>query len=200
MTWSRVVWRIAAALAFAATAALAISLARSGSLHASLASGRGSSGSSASALARARPDAREATAVPLCQTSRLHITVRSDGGIGRYVVEFTNVSRAACSLRGYPSVSAYGPGKRELGTAGARDTSVAVRLVVLRRGESAASPVAATARSLPTRRCRPVTAAGLRVVPPGQRAGSLIQQSLTACSAQGTDAPVFLRVRAVQPG
>src|SRR5438477_523051 len=44
MTWSRIVWRIAAALAFGATAALAVGLARGGSLHASLASGPGSSG------------------------------------------------------------------------------------------------------------------------------------------------------------
>lgn len=199
MTWSRVVWRVAAAVAFAATAALAVTLARGGSLHASLAAGPGSSSAPGSASGHARADARQAVAVRRCQTALLRITVRS-GQAGRYVVEFTNVSRAACSLRGYPTVSAYGAGQRKLGAAGARDTSAAARLVVLGHGESAASPVAATAPSLPARRCRPVTASGLRVVPPGGNAGRLIQQSLTACSASGRDAPVYLRVRAVQPG
>jgi hypothetical protein len=194
------VWRIAAALAFGATAVLAVGLARGGSLNASLASGPGSSGALGSASVRVGHDERQAVATPRCGTSRLRITARAGDRAGQYIVEFTNVSGAACSLRGYPSVYAYGPGQRELGAMAALDASAAVRPVVLGRGKSAASPVAAVAPSLPARRCRPVTAAGLRVVPPGDRAGRLVRQSLTACSAGGTDAPVFLRVRPVQPG
>lgn len=203
MTSSRVAWRMVAVLAFAATAALAVTLSR-GSLRPALSAGHArSAAASPNAPSLAGPDARRGGIGP-CVTSGLRISVR-DGPSDRYVVEFTNVSRSACSLRGYPSVSAYtvsarDGGARQLGTAADRDMSVAVRLVVLDRGESAAAPVAATASALPAHSCQPVTAAGLRVVPPGERAARLVRQSLTACSAGGRGGPVFLRVRAVQPG
>jgi hypothetical protein len=199
MTSSRVEWRLAAIVAFGATAVLAVTLSR-GSMSASLAARPGSQSGSPGVAARAVPDARHAADIPPCEISRLRITLRAGGRAGQFLVDFTNVSGPACSLRGYPSVSAYGAGERELGAADAHDTSgAAARLVVLSRGKSAVSPVAATAPSLPASRCRPVTAAGLRVVPPGEHAGRFIRRPLTACSARGQDAPVYLRVRAVQP-
>jgi hypothetical protein len=196
MTSSRIEWRLAAILAFGATAVLAVTLSRGGSLSASLAAGPGSQ----SASPKAVPDARHAADIPPCEISRLRITLRGGERAGQFLVDFTNVSGAACSLRGYPSVSAYGAGERELGAVGAPDTSgAAIRLVVLSRGKSAVSPVAATAPSLPASRCRPVTAAGLRVVPPGGHAGRFIRRPLPACAARGQNAPVYLRVRAVRP-
>jgi hypothetical protein len=47
--------------------------------------------------------------------------------------------------------------------------------------------------------CRPVIATGLRVTPPGESAARFIRHTLLACSAAGPRAPVFLRVRAIQP-
>ena len=206
---SRVAWQIAAVAAFAATAALLVTLSHGGPVRASLASGASpavSRGAPARAgRSEAGPDARQA-AFPPCTASRLRISVRGypgTGGRAGYAVEFTNVSRGPCSMRGYPSVSAYtasAPGgeSRVLGAVAGRDPSSSARLVVLGRGESAASAVSVAAPGVPARRCRPVTAAGLRVVPPGASAGRYVPYPLTACSAGGRHAPVFLLVRAVQ--
>jgi hypothetical protein len=73
---------------------------------------------------------------------------------------------------------------------------VAARHIVLAPGASAHAAVTASVSRGP---CQPVVAAGLRVVPPGQKVASYIRHTLRACSAAGPRAPVFLRVRVVQP-
>jgi hypothetical protein len=73
---------------------------------------------------------------------------------------------------------------------------------VLAPGETARAAVIASAAgsaSASAGGCRPVIATGLRVTPPGESAARFIRHSLLACSAAGPRAPVFLRVRAVQP-
>ena len=84
-----------------------------------------------------------------------------------------------------------------VGNAAVLDTTVAVRRVLLAPGASAHAAVIA---SVSPGACQPVIAAGLRVVPPGQSDARYIGHALKACSAAGPGAPVFLRVRAVQPG
>jgi len=112
-------------------------------------------------------------------------------------VDFTNTSGAACTLSGYPQVSAYRDGGAQVGNAAVLDTSVIARRIVLAPGATAH---AAVVESVPSGRCRPVAATGLRVVPPGQDVPRYVRHSITACSAAGRKAPVFLRVLAVQPG
>ena len=48
--------------------------------------------------------------------------------------------------------------------------------------------------------CRPVVAAGLRVLAPGGSVPSYIRHPIRACSAAGPRAPVFLRVRSLESG
>ena len=193
----RLGWRVAAIAAFAATAALAVSLTQGGSTPAALTS------------AKHVTKQRAAGGAPRCATPRLRVSVGTGTGastgtstgasaprVTRYRLDFTNVSGVTCTLSGYPEVAAYRGDGAQIGNEAGRDTSVAARHIVLAPGASAHAAVTASVSRGP---CRPVDAAGLRVVPPGQKAASYIRHTLRACSAAGPRAPVFLRVRAVQP-
>jgi Domain of unknown function (DUF4232) len=191
----RLGWRVAAIAAFAATAALAVTLSQGGSTHAALTS------------AKHVTKQRAAAGTPRCATSRLRISVGTAASaaastaasalrVTRYRLEFTNVSGVTCTLSGYPEVAAYRGDGAQIGNEAARDTSVAARHIVLAPGASAHAAIIASVSRGP---CHPVVAAGLRVAPPGQQAASYIRHTLRACSAAGPRAAVFLRVRAVQP-
>lgn len=187
----RLGWRVAAIAAFAATAALAVTLSRGAPMPAALTTAR-------------HVTKQHAATPPRCTTSRLHISVgtaASTGaaalGVTRYRLEFTNVSGATCALSGYPEVAAYRSDGTVVGNAAVLDTTVAARRVLLAPGESAHAAVVA---SVSPGACRPVIAAGLRVTPPGQSEARYIGHALQACSAAGPGAQSFLRVRAVQPG
>jgi len=191
-------WRGVAAVAFAATAVLAVAVSRGAPAHVALTSSRHPSG------------APGASGAAQCATSRLRISLttgsgpgtRASAGHGRIAgagdstLEFTNVSGVACALSGYPGVAAYGAGGAQIGNAAGRDTSVTARRIVLAPGATAHAAVAA---SVSAGSCRPVVATGLRVVPPGQSAARYIRHAIPACGLAGRRAPVFLHVRAVQP-
>jgi hypothetical protein len=195
-------WRVAAVFAFAATAALAVTLTRGAPMPAALTSARNAARGHAANGHAAKADGASGT--PQCATSRLRISIgagteAADRAVTRYPLEFTNVSGAACTLSGYPEVAAYRDDGVlvEVGNAAGWDTSVAARRVLLAPGAIAHAAVIA---SVPGGPCRPVTATGLRVVPPGQSVARYVPHALRACSAAGPRAPVFLRVGAVQPG
>ena len=191
-------WRGVAAVAFAATAVLAVAVSRGAPAHVALTSSRHPSG------------APGASGAAQCATSRLRISLttgsgpgtRASAGHGRIAgagvstLEFTNVSGVACALSGYPGVAAYGAGGAQIGNAAGRDTSVTARRIVLAPGATAHAAVAA---SVSAGSCRPVVATGLRVVPPGQSAARYSRHAIPACGLAGRRAPVFLHVRAVQP-
>src|SRR5262249_41350004 len=86
--------------------------------------------------------ASSAASAPSCATSGLVVWLGLDTGGGAagstYVnVTFTNLSRHACTLRGYPGVSAVDLAGRQVGRAAARESGVAVRAVTLAAGSSA---------------------------------------------------------------
>src|SRR4029077_6048004 len=95
----RVAWRVVAAVAFAGTAALAVTVTRGAPVHVSLTSARA-----------AGPASRHAAAgIPRCAPSGLDISIAGRGAVGVITshtatlpVDFTNVSGAACTLSGYP--------------------------------------------------------------------------------------------------
>jgi Protein of unknown function (DUF4232) len=187
---ARLGWRVAAVVAFGATAALAVILTRGAPMHAALIS------------------ARSHDTAPRCAASGLRISLAAASaaaagirpGLSSYALDFTNVSGAKCELRGYPAVAAYRGSGVQVGNAAAADTTATAHRVVLAPGETARAAVTASASaSASASGCHPVLATGLRVTPPGGSAASFIRHSLLACSAAGPRAPVFLRVRAVQP-
>jgi hypothetical protein len=205
---SGVGWRVAALVAFAVTATLVVALSRGTGREAALAAnGTAPAPVSSSQLSQPRQesaagigaDEKDVKGVPHCPASRLRVWLRSGGGASRYEIEFTNVSGRPCFLRGYPGVSAVNGSGRLIGTM-ARHDDPAAGPVVLPGGASAHADLTVLARTLPASACRPVRAAGLSVVPPGADTGSYVRGPLTACSASGSRAPLFLAVRPVAAG
>jgi uncharacterized protein DUF4232 len=203
----RIAWRVAAAVAFAATAALAITLTRGPSQNAALITASNVPSPATGAIAG---EARVRGEPPRCALSRLDVSIAGAGARAARIVashahvyltgipvEFTNTSGAACTLSGYPQVSAYLAGGRQVGAAAVLDTSVTARRVVLAPGASAHAAVVDSAGA---GRCRVVAATGLRVVVPGQSTPRYVAHAVRACFASGPASPVFLHVRALVPG
>ena len=191
--YGHIAWRVIAVVAFAGTAALAVTLSRVPvrADHASLSSNLTQSPCAASGL--------EAW-LGLAQTPG-STSVRSVGNRRTYyTLEFTNVSARSCSLYGYPEVSAYagqGTGGTQIGSAAARDTSVRPRPVTLAPGQTAHSVLGvASTVTFQSTACAQVTAAELRVTLPDQIRPAFVPIHLSACSKKG---PEFLSVQAIQP-
>ena len=169
-------WRIATAVAFGATAALAVTLSRGVPLNAALTSAKGSG---AQHRGGQRPAAGGDRAVRGVRAAHLPGPgARVSAAITRYPLDFTNVSGASCTLAGYPEVAAYRGNGVQVGAAAGDDLSAAARRVLLAPGQTAHATLDA---SVPTARCGPVHAAGLRVVTPGQAAARYVRRPLTAC-------------------
>ena len=192
--------RIATAVAFGATAALAVTLSRGAPVHAALASEKGQNAPRAAATRSPAAATRSPAVAPRCAVSGLRISVGTGSRVTtvttRYALDFTNVSSAPCTLTGYPQVAAYQGEGTEVGDAAVRDTSVAALRVVLAPGQTAHASLDASLSV----RCRPVRVAGLRVVPPGQSAARYVKRLLTACAAHVPWGEDYLHVRAIQPG
>ena len=114
-----------------------------------------------------------------------------------YTLEFTNVSDRACSLYGYPEVSAYrdspmagGP----IGGAAIRDTSVRPKPVMLQPGATAHAVLRVTGATQPAG-CAEVTAGELRITLPRQARPSFVPAHIAVCSEKGH---ISLRVQAIQ--
>jgi Protein of unknown function (DUF4232) len=145
-----------------------------------------------------------AAAVPACTAADLGAWVavsQSDGAAGSifYPLEFTNLSRHACAMRGFPGVSAVDRSGHQLGSPAGRDHARPVRTVVLAAGATAHAILRygdVTVATAP--RCHPVSSMfELRVFPPGQRQATFAAFSVEACSHAG---PVYLDVTPVQAG
>ncbi len=193
--------RIATAVAFGATAALAITLNRGAPMHAALASEK-ARGAPHTAAATPSPATRPPAAAPGCAMAGLRISVgtgsRVTTAVTRYPLDFTNVGGTPCTLTGYPEVAAYQGDGTEVGDVSVADTSVAAARVMLAPGQTAHTSLDASLSA----RCRPVRVSGLRVVSPGQSAARAryVKRSLTACAAHVPADEDYLRVRAIQPG
>jgi hypothetical protein len=118
-----------------------------------------------------------------------------------YTLEFTNVSDRACSLYGYPEVSAYrnspvagGPTGGPIAGTAIRDTSVRPEPVTLEPGATAHAVLRATAAAKPAG-CAEVTAEELRITLPRQARPSFVPAHIPVCSQRGH---VSLSVQAIQ--
>jgi len=179
--YGQIGWRLAAVAAFVGTAALAVALTR----------------------APARDDVSLSSDVSarVCATSGLQAWL----GLGTaattegtyYTLEFTNVSDRACSLFGYPEVSAYrdtpkvrGP----IGSAAAHDTSVRPKPVMLAPGATAHAGLRVTV-SAQSAICVQVTAEELRIALPRQARPAFVPAHIPVCSQKGQ---VSLSVQPIQ--
>ena len=143
-----------------------------------------------------------ASAAPRCATGALTVWlgIPGDGTAGStfFQLELSNTSGRACTLYGFPGVSAIGPGGHQLGRAAARDHADPVRLVTLRRGATAHVLLRIVdVANFPAASCDPASAVALRVYPPNDRRSVEVPFSFQACRKSG---PVFLDVRTTVGG
>ncbi len=180
--YGQIGWRAVAVAAFAGTAALAIVLTR----------------------APVRPGATLSSVAGshACPTSGLEAWLGSaapGAGDTSYTLEFTNVSHRACSLYGYPEVSAYGYGRvagAQVGGAAVRDTSVRPRTVMLAPGATAHSVLRVMVTgSQRAADCTQVTFGQLRVTLPHQGRPAIVPVHIQVCSGKGHPS---LSVQAIQ--
>jgi len=159
--------------------------------------------SSGAALAADTAPAAPA-AVRACTASDLGAWVAVTQGNGAagsifYPLQFTNLSRHACAMRGFPGVSAIDRNGHQLGSPASWDHALPARTVVLAPGATAHSILRwsdATVATSPG--CHPVSSTfELRIYPPGQYRATYAAFGLKACSHAG---PAYLGVETIQPG
>jgi hypothetical protein len=147
--------------------------------------------SSAAYAATSSPAAPAAAAIPQCaaafgQHGNVSAWVpanQGDGAAGtiRYPLEFTNISGHACSLYGYPGVSAISGTGKQLGSPAGWGSLSGARRVVLAPGATAHTILA-----IQVGRCDSVHAAvGLRIYLPDQRLATSSALDFEACSRAG---------------
>src|SRR5215467_2418577 len=145
-----------------------------------------------------------ATAVPACTAGDLGAWVAVTQGNGAagsifYPLQFTNLSRHACAMRGFPGVSAIDRNGHQLGSPASWDHVIPVRTVVLAPGATAHTILRwgdVTVATSPG--CHPTFSTfELRIYPPGQYRATYAAFGLEACSHAG---PVYLGVEAIQAG
>jgi hypothetical protein len=142
--------------------------------------------------------------VPACTAGDLGAWVAVDQGNGAagsiyYPLQFTNLSRHACAMRGFPGVSAIDRNGHQLGSPAGWATRVAAHTVVLAPGATAHTILRysdATVTTAPG--CHPVFSTfELRVYPPNQFSATHAAFGLEACSHAG---PIYLSVEPILPG
>ena len=140
------------------------------------------------------------TSAARCPTAHLQVW-RGDPGSGTaggvyYELEFTNVTSSACTLSGYPGVSAVSAGGQQLGSPAARDPRFAPTTVTLLPGATAHAVLRITdVANFPTATCEPTRAGGLKIYPPNTTRATVLPFRFRACSKSG---PSYLLVRTVR--
>ena len=147
-----------------------------------------------------------------CTTSNLVVWLNTVGngaaGSSYYDLNFTNLSAHSCTLIGYPGVSGISLSNRQVGSTAARDNTVAPAVITLTSAISARGLLSAAMHNtatvilqitevgnFPATACRQISAAGLRVYPPGQTTSKVVAFPFAACAKGG---PRYLHVKVVQ--
>lgn len=154
--------------------------------------------------ALAADTARAPAAVPACTAGQLGAWVAVTQGNGAagsifYPLQFTNLSRHACAMRGFPGVSAVDRNGHQLGSPANWDHVVPARTVVLAPGATAHTILRWSDAAVTTAPgCHPTFSAfELRIFPPGQFSPTFAAFGLEACSRPG---PIYMSVGPILPG
>src|ERR1700744_6551677 len=121
-----------------------------------------------------------------CTTSALKVSLGpANGAAGTvfYPLNFVNTSKLGCTLHGYPAVSAVTSSGKQIGSPASPITS-SLKTVTLLPGkaQSSVGGIVETGNFSPSQ-CAPVTAAGLKVAPPGQSKTVTIKKTFSTCSS-----------------
>jgi len=147
----------------------------------------------------ASPAAPQSSNICATQGIVVWLNTQSGGaaaGSTYYTLEFTNLSGRACTLHGYPGVSAVDLRGRRLGSAAGRNPTHRPRTITLAPGASATALLRiADAYNYPAATCQRMNAAGLRVDLPDQAEAKTVPFPFLACSRPG---PTYLSIAPVQ--
>jgi hypothetical protein len=125
---------------------------------------------------------------PHCTTSGLVIWLPNGNGNGAagsifYKLRLTNLSGHTCTLSGFPRVSAVDVKGKKLGKQASHETGQKAGVVKLAPGGSASFQLRVVEPgNFSPADCHEVTAAGLRVTPPGQTASKVVPFPFQTCS------------------
>ena len=152
--------------------------------------------------ATARSAGATRASAPGCSAADLvaWVGVPGNGSAGSvtYQLELSNVSGHACSLLGFPGVSALSSGDRQLGSAAVRNDAHPPQVVTIgRRGTAHVELRITDVGNYPASACHPVTAHGLRIYPPDDRRSEVVPFTFRACQKRG---PKYLGVSTTIPG
>jgi len=147
-----------------------------------------------------------------CTTSDVVVWLNTSGsgaaGSAYYNLNFTNLSSHSCTLEGYPGVSGLSLASTQLGSSAARNAAHTATLITLASAHTATGLAASNSHNSATAIlqitdvsnfsasiCGQVTAAGLRVYPPGQSVAKVIPYPFVGCSKSGSR---YLHIEAIQ--
>lgn len=148
---------------------------------------------SAPAAAAVAPGAR-------CETAQLVVWLNTQGngaaGSVYYHLQFTNLGQRACTLDGFPGISALSLSRHQLGSPAAWDHTHPARPVSIKPGSSATAVLRIVdVYNYPNALCRRQESRGIRVYPPGERQSAFVPFPFAACARPG---PRYLSVGAIQ--
>jgi hypothetical protein len=128
-------------------------------------------------------------AAPACATSALSVWVdatQSDGAAGTtaFALEITNRGGRACTLKGYPGVSATTLGGRQLGDAATRQPLFKAGLVTVAAGATAHADLFYHDVEVTTSGCKPAAASLIKVYPPNSKTSKTGFFSLKVCTVK----------------
>jgi hypothetical protein len=151
-----------------------------------------------------RSAAPASTAAPKCATTALTAWMAAAGsgyaGGAVYELEISNTSARACTLYGFPGVSALNSGGHQLGSPASWDHAHPSHLLTLGPGATAHAVLRIVDVGVfgnPKQPCHPTKAAALRIIPPNDRTSLRAPFSFNACATPG---PIYLSVRTTQSG
>jgi hypothetical protein len=144
-------------------------------------------------------------AAPGCSTANLSVWVdlgqgSAAAGTTFYPLDFTNTGSRACTLDGYPGVSATNINVVQLGRAAGRNPLYKATRVTIPAGGSAHAVLSVVdTGNFTASGCKPVNASFIRVFPPNRTKAALGFFSLPVCRSTK---PLYttLYVTRVQPG
>lgn len=155
------------------------------------------SSSATSPSSSAAASSPSAATAPTCLTSALRAAVADSGaaaGTIALTISLTNTGTHPCTLRGFPEVSLVRDGV-QLGAPATRDTGDVTTVRLPAGGSTTFGLFVVQALNYPEETCRPRTADGFRIYPPGSRAALFLADSgITGCTSTSV---TLLRVRPV---
>jgi Protein of unknown function (DUF4232) len=136
---------------------------------------------------------------PSCATAQLSVKFvnQPNGAAGTiyYPIRFTNKGTHACTLRGYPGVSAVTSAGTQIGKSASR-SGTGVKTVTIAPKKTASTMVGFVhTANFPASTCKPVTARGLRIIPPNQTTSVTIKRKFSACSGTSVNFLVVLPIK-----